>query len=181
MFIDYLIFVGLVMLAAAVVLGGVFLIYRRGIIVSMAPVGVSCVVAVAIASFVLGKQGFTLIGLGVALVCIAPLCFFTYRYLINKFVLPIQQLNKAMIAVSEGDLNCSAPEIQTKDELGEMSVAFSKMLENLCHISGVAVQISSGNLSADWQIHSDKDVLGKTLSEMIDHSNDSGRFSFFIQ
>ena len=169
---DYLVFIGIVLLASIITMLVVYWIYRRGITLSMTPVGVSCAAAVAIAGFIIGKQGFTLVSVGIAAICLLPPCLLAYRYLLRNFIQPIQQLDKALDAIAEGDLNCEVPEIKNTDELGKMSKSFAKMVANLRNIAEVAALISDGNLAADWPVHSDQDRLGKALSLMINTMRD---------
>jgi len=169
---DYLVFVGLVLLVSLFTMVVVYWVHRRGITFSMTPVGVSCAAAVAIAGFVIGKQGFTLLSIGIAAICLLPPCLLAYRYLLLNFIKPIQQMDSALDAVAEGDFGCQVPEINNKDELGKMSRSFGKMVANLRNIAEVASQISDGNLAADWSIRSEKDKLGKTLSLMVNSMRD---------
>lgn len=169
---DYLIFFGLVVFAASLTLFATYRIYHRGIAVSMTPVGVACASAVAIAGYVIGKQGFTVISIGIAAACVIPPCFIVYRYLLKNLIDPIQQLDKAFTAIAQGDLNYTISEIKTNDELGKMSATLVNMIANLKNIVNVSAEVYEGNLAADWKIISEKDVLGKALNLMINSMRD---------
>lgn len=169
---DYLVFIGLVLAGSLAALGAAYTIHKRSIAFRMTPVGVGCAAAVALAGFVLGKQGFTPLALGIAALCVLPPVGIVYTYLIRHYIRPIQQLNQTLNAMAEGDLAGSqqfSPEEAARlaGELGEMATACERVSQNMHQIAAVADAIANGNLAAEWQLHSEKDRLGKTLGRMM--------------
>lgn len=89
-------------------------------------------------------------------------------YISGKISLPIIATTKTLKEViNTGDVNESMRlNINTKDELGQMSNAINKLIENLRETAKFAREIGNGNYEADYSPLSDKDILGNSLLEM---------------
>jgi len=57
-------------------------------------------------------------------------------------------------------------EIETSDEIGEMTASANTLVEFLQSTADCAKQIGEGNLSADYHLLSEEDILGNSLIEM---------------
>lgn len=67
--------------------------------------------------------------------------------------------------IAKGDFS-GRLELQSKDEIGQLSQALNSMTEGLQNVATVAEQISQGNLMVDAKLASDKDQLGTALQKM---------------
>ena len=86
----------------------------------------------------------------------------------------VRPLNKAVgIAkrISVGDLNMAMPEIERRDEVGELMQAFGQMITYLREMANVARQIAARNLNSQVKSQSAEDILGNAFATMIDNLN----------
>jgi methyl-accepting chemotaxis protein len=81
---------------------------------------------------------------------------------------PLGRANAAVQRVSEGDLSGTL-EVDSDDEVGEMSLALNRMVENLRQTAGVAERVSNGDLTVEARPLSDKDTLGHALVRMLEN------------
>jgi len=86
--------------------------------------------------------------------------------IINK---PIKRLAEAAnkLAVGDVDVDVSVKR-KTKDELGILMGSFEKMVENVRDQVNVIERIAAGDLAVIVKIKSDKDVLTKSLKQVVD-------------
>jgi methyl-accepting chemotaxis protein len=70
----------------------------------------------------------------------------------------------------QGDISVSLPE--GKDEIGVMSQALNRVVDELKRKTDIATAISSGDLRQEVNISSEKDVFGKALQNMVWRLND---------
>ncbi|MBF0224865.1 MAG: MCP four helix bundle domain-containing protein [Desulfobacterales bacterium] len=77
----------------------------------------------------------------------------------------------AAIAVSKGDLTKNI-QITSKDEMGEILENMKKMVENLKETANIAEQMAGGDLTVEAKILSDKDILGQSLTLMLEKLRD---------
>ncbi len=108
-----------------------------------------------------------LILIGVAIVLSLILGQFITK-LISK---PIMHLTNVSEKLAKGDINVSI-ENETKDEIGMLSDSFRKMIENVKGQAYATERLSEGDLSVIVNIKSDEDVLGKSLSKMVEKLRD---------
>jgi methyl-accepting chemotaxis protein len=84
----------------------------------------------------------------------------------RSLVQPVQQLTGAANRLAEGDLDQQIA-IHRKDELGQLADAFRKMMAYLHEMAGEAEAIAANDLSRQVQPRSERDVLGKTIRQMV--------------
>jgi len=78
---------------------------------------------------------------------------------------PVNQLKKAAAQIASGDIQVSLAE-QRKDEMGELSNAFARMVAYLQEMASAADKIARGDLSVSLQPQSAQDVLGNAFAQM---------------
>ncbi|MEA3317953.1 MAG: HAMP domain-containing protein, partial [Bacteroidota bacterium] len=80
---------------------------------------------------------------------------------------PIVKTTKLLGDLADGDIDKSKKlNINTGDEIGEMSNSVNTLIDGLNKTAEFANEIGKGNLDAQFDLLSDKDVLGKSLIEM---------------
>ena len=84
---------------------------------------------------------------------------------------PIKKLVDAsnQIALGDTEVNVIA---ETKDEIGDLMSAFGRMIENVRDQVLVVEKIADGDMTVDVIVHSDKDLLGQKLHEMVVKNNE---------
>ncbi len=80
----------------------------------------------------------------------------------------INTLVSKLKKVSLGDLQVETEEDPGTNEIGTMTGALDKMVENLKGTAMMAEEIAQGDLTVEVNILSDKDTLGKALSSMVE-------------
>jgi methyl-accepting chemotaxis protein len=107
-------------------------------------------------------QMWQMILIGTALLVVSLLIILV---VIQRLIKPLDAMVHVTEKVAEGDL--AYQEIKAgNDEIGQMSKAFSTLMEGLRKTTDFANQIGSGNLEAEFTALSDKDVLGNALLTM---------------
>ncbi|MFZ1289921.1 MAG: methyl-accepting chemotaxis protein [Melioribacteraceae bacterium] len=81
---------------------------------------------------------------------------------------PIYRLIKVADNLSNGNIDVNV-EAVTKDEIGDLERAFRKMIENTKTQADIMEKISSGDVSVDIKIKSEKDVLSQSMFQMIEN------------
>lgn len=84
---------------------------------------------------------------------------------------PIKNMVVAADRLSLGDVEVSV-QADTKDEIGTLMLSFSKMVENIRSQALIVERMAAGDLTIDVKVRSDKDLLGRKLSEMIETNNE---------
>ena len=79
---------------------------------------------------------------------------------------PIQKLVTAANQLTLGDTDVTVKS-DTKDEIGTLMHAFGIMVENIKRQTETMQQIAAGNLSVDIKARSEKDVLAKSMTDVI--------------
>lgn len=89
----------------------------------------------------------------------------------KSIIRPINYIVNLANKLSLGDLTVKIEKefIEKKDETGELSRAFLRMIENLKEHAFAADKISEGNLNAKINIKSVDDILGNSLSKMVNN------------
>jgi methyl-accepting chemotaxis protein len=98
------------------------------------------------------------------------------RYLAASIGLPIRLSVKVATMLSVGDLDVSEVvkddhNNERADEYGELGQAFDALIANTQKQVEAAQRIANGDLTAEIEIRSDKDLLGKALSSVVDNLN----------
>jgi methyl-accepting chemotaxis protein len=81
---------------------------------------------------------------------------------------PLGRANASVQRVAQGDLSGTL-EIDSDDEVGQISMAINRMVENLRQTAGVAEKVANGDLTVEAQPLSDKDSLGLALVRMLEN------------
>ena len=90
-------------------------------------------------------------------------------FIAMKIVGPIKKLAVAADKLAVGDVDVDLPlQTKTKDEVGELTVSFGKMVENTKQQSEAAKRIAEGDLSLDVAPRSDQDVLGHSMVSVVE-------------
>ena len=122
------------------------------------------------------------------ILCIGVLIGVGFTWIISKGISkPIIQVVQFAEQLGRGNLNASLEDtgsgarekestakkatIRRKDEIGQLLGAMNKMRDSLGQKAIVAEKIAGGELSTEVQILSDVDVLGKSLSIMVQNLN----------
>jgi methyl-accepting chemotaxis protein len=84
---------------------------------------------------------------------------------------PVRNLVAGLGQIALGDLTARV-EVDSKDEIGDLSVAANKMAEALDAKAKLALQIGDGDLRQDVQLSSEKDTLGLALKKMVANLRD---------
>jgi methyl-accepting chemotaxis protein len=78
---------------------------------------------------------------------------------------PIVQLSRAAQVLASGDLDVSIP-AGGSNELGQIANAFQALVAYMQGLSQAAGRIASGDLSAEFQVQSERDLLGNAFNGM---------------
>jgi methyl-accepting chemotaxis protein len=79
---------------------------------------------------------------------------------------PLQALAAAAAAASEGDLTVNIPPRDSTDEIGQLTRAFTRLLDSLRAFSVAANRVAAGDLTVEFKPQSERDVMGNALAEM---------------
>lgn len=80
---------------------------------------------------------------------------------------PIKRTTELLNSIAEGDIDVNKKiYLHTGDELEEMSKSANKLIDGLNHTEKFAREIGEGKLDTQFKLLSDKDKLGKALTEM---------------
>ncbi|GAB4482258.1 MAG: hypothetical protein Kow0088_25080 [Anaerolineales bacterium] len=79
---------------------------------------------------------------------------------------PVNELKLAADQIAAGQVNVTL-NTQRKDEMGDLSRAFTKMVTYLQEMAGAAEKIAQGDLSVSVQPQSTQDALGNAFAQMV--------------
>ena len=99
---------------------------------------------------------------------IAMLLGFFISRMISK---PVKILAEAAEKLALGDINVKV-EATTKDEIGNLMMAFSKMVDNIREQAHAVEKIAEGDMTIQVKVKSENDLMGKKLTEMIRINNE---------
>jgi methyl-accepting chemotaxis protein len=151
-YMDYTIFVGALIVGSLVILGVMYLLYRRGIAIRLSIIMLGCIVIAAVLAFVLGKEGITLGRSGLAILIGAPPVVGLFVLMIKQIINPTKQMASVAEGISKGEFDHTIT-VKNKDELGEMAAAFQQMITNLRHLIGQIQQSASQVANASQQLN----------------------------
>jgi methyl-accepting chemotaxis protein len=103
-----------------------------------------------------------LIGLGVLGILVGGLIAFVLARGISRGV---NQVLAAAEGIAEGDIDQNV-DVRSRDEVGAMAAAFTRMIEYLKGIGGAADRVAAGDLTVQVQPKSERDLLGNAFSKM---------------
>ena len=163
---DYIIFISAVVIGFVSAMGCTIFIFKRGTAIRTNLIVCALCCMFAIAGFILGKLGATILNAGITLIILLPVALILIIRLISNLVNPIKRLNGFFLELQDGNLDHHII-LNGKDELGEVEKSFNLFLDYLKNISWVASQIAEGDLSVHIEPKSIHDTLGVSFSSMI--------------
>ena len=92
-------------------------------------------------------------------------------FIVRGIVKPISKAVRIANAIAEGDITLRMNH-KSRDEVGELSHSFDKMLTHLERNSVATQNIATGNLKQTIDVSSNKDLFGISLSKMLDSLNE---------
>lgn len=90
--------------------------------------------------------------------------------------MPLKQIIGKIQKVSQGEIEEPVP-IKSKDEIGDLSRAFNEMVRYLEEAAQSARLISEGELNAEIQPRSDRDVLGTAFKDMVNYLQETSELA----
>ncbi len=84
----------------------------------------------------------------------------------RRIIRPINKIQYAANMIADGDIDQDIT-VESKDEIGNLSASFQKMIGYMKDIAASAMSISNGDLTVEIQPRSEKDLLGNSLKEMV--------------
>jgi len=87
-------------------------------------------------------------------------------FLTRSIKQPLKELVEATDKLAVGDVDVRV-DAGSKDEIGVLSQSFMTMIDNIRVSALAAEKVAAGNLNVEISVKSDKDLLGKNLSEMV--------------
>ncbi len=90
----------------------------------------------------------------------------------KNIALPLTHLVRAAERIAAGEIDIHLPEVSSRNEIGTLTAAFTKMVTYLQQMTGVATDISTGNLRHQVTPQSEKDLLGQAFLNMSAYLNE---------
>jgi len=113
--------------------------------------------------------------IGIVVLAGIAISIFLSRYISNLISKPMQTLAKVSDHIALGDVDIygiiTEKDKQVKyrkDEIGAFSLAFNKLIDGTVKLSREVETIATGDLTAAVTVRSEKDVMGKAISELVD-------------
>ncbi|WP_034641334.1 methyl-accepting chemotaxis protein [Desulfovibrio inopinatus] len=85
----------------------------------------------------------------------------------RRITQPLHRLLESANSIATGDLNIHLPDVNSKDEMGDLARAFFHMAASLNSHAEHLTAIANGDLSNEVIPLSDKDTMGNALSSMV--------------
>ncbi len=164
---EYVLFITATLIGIGISLGTIFLIYRKGIALSLNLLICILCGMFANAGFILGKIGISVLNVAITLAILLPLAISAVILIMNQLVVPIRKFNLYLDCLQVGDLSSDPPSTGSK-ELGEMQSKFSNFVCYIRELSRELSELSEGDLTVSIQALSEKDTLGSSFMKMID-------------
>jgi methyl-accepting chemotaxis protein len=171
---EYILFIGTAVVGVSLWVLVMYLIYRRSIAILMTAIVAGCVVVGATMAFILGREGITLGGGGIAVAVGLPIVVGLTNILVRQIVIPAKQMAATAAAIAGGDVDQQVG-ITRRDEIGDLADAFRDMIVYLQEMSHAADRLAQGDLTANVTPRSDKDRLGDAFRQMIISLNNTLR------
>jgi methyl-accepting chemotaxis protein len=163
---DYITFGGGATVGCFIIMLTIYLIYRRGIVIRLSVIVLSCALVPAIMGFILGKEGITVGRVSIAVVVGASFLVSLFVVMIRQIINPIKQMANVAKGISKGDLNQTIT-VENKDEIGGIAIASTQMIAYLQQVAEAADRLAQGDLTTSITPQSNKDVLGHAFSQMM--------------
>jgi methyl-accepting chemotaxis protein len=140
-------------------------IYRKGIAIRLVVLIDTVLLIMGMVAFMLGKEGISLLRVGLALIIVAPIivgiCFWGIRTIVD----PARTIQKAARGLLEGDLNQEIT-FKSDDEMGDVAEGFRQISAFLQELAGAATALSNGDLTRQVAPRGEKDSLGLAFQKM---------------
>jgi len=104
-------------------------------------------------------------------VAAAALAVFLTLYISSLIDKPIKEMVEAAESIAEGDVNRQI-EVSSRDEIGQLAGAFTRMTESIRAQVGVVSAMSQGDLSMTVTPRSEKDAMNVGLRDMLSTNNE---------
>lgn len=92
---------------------------------------------------------------------------FAVWYYARRIARPLQKLTRILMQLAKGDIrNIDTLEIKSKDEIGKIRESVNNLVENYRKTARFANEIGEGNLDAQFNVLSERDIMGSALIEM---------------
>lgn len=163
---EYVIFIGAVALGYLSAMGITILIFKHGTAVRTNLIVCTLCSMFAIAGFILGKMGVSILNASITLLILLPIALVLILRLIANLVHPIKKLNGFIMELQNGNLEQHVV-LHGKDELNEVETNFNLFLDYVKNISRVSSQIAEGDLVVQVEPKSIKDTLGVAFFTMV--------------
>lgn len=93
-------------------------------------------------------------------------------FISNIISKPVRKIAESADLLAVGDVNVNVT-IDRKDEIGSLAQSFRKMVANIRDQALVVERIADGDLTAEVEIRSENDLLGKKISELLKKNNEA--------
>ncbi|GAB3258160.1 methyl-accepting chemotaxis protein [Chitinimonas naiadis] len=104
-----------------------------------------------------------LLGVAVSGVIVVALGLFFTAHIAR----PVRDMADISERISNGDLSCEPALTHRQDEIGKLTEHFRRMVASLRSKAELARQIAGGDLTVKLEQHSDEDILGVALAQMV--------------
>jgi methyl-accepting chemotaxis protein len=121
-----------------------------------------------------GMLSRTFIGISILVLVLSAVASIFLSSIIAK---PLKEIRTAAEQIASGDLGVAIPENDRKDEIGDLTKAFTAMVKYLQDMATVSRQIAGGNLAVTVKPLSDKDILGNAFVDMTRYLNEMAAVS----
>ncbi|HHX17999.1 MAG TPA: HAMP domain-containing protein [Clostridium sp.] len=112
---------------------------------------------------VLAIKNKTILYISIATTVLEILLLVFVGFFVSKVITkPLKKLVEVSNTLAEGDVDISI-ESSSKDEIGELTDSFSKMIDNIKHQADVAGKIAKGDLNVNTKPKSEKDILSNSM------------------
>ncbi|PTY06146.1 methyl-accepting chemotaxis protein [Opitutaceae bacterium EW11] len=110
----------------------------------------------------------SILGIPIGLLAAALAGVAVAAFITRSITKPLLTATAAVEKVAIGDLS-STVQVDTRDEVGRICASLNQMIENLRKSAQLADAVSSGDLTQEAEVRSDKDTLGLALRKMIEN------------
>jgi methyl-accepting chemotaxis protein len=112
---------------------------------------------------VLAIKNKTILYISIATTVLEILLLVFVGFFVSKVITkPLKKLVEVSNTLADGDVDISI-ESSSKDEIGELTDSFSKMIDNIKHQADVAGKIAKGDLNVNTKPKSEKDILSNSM------------------
>jgi len=114
-----------------------------------------------------GKQAQSSIIIMIIVLVIGAIFAFMFSLIISRSISrPINKVVDAAHKLAEGDMDITF-NIYSRDETGKLVDAFRNLIQSTKEQAMIVERVSEGDLTVEVPIRSEKDLLGRKLSEMV--------------